>query len=122
MMGLLGLRFTGIESDFRQKMNYFKQWIAPPIVNGAEIGQELQASSPMMEEELAKDSSGRPRVGTTPGSQVSILHDMESLQRDEVSTKGNAVARGLLPTVSCDFGHEMNFERKSSSAVTDFLE
>ena len=72
MIGLLGLSFTGIESDFRRKMNDFKQWIAPPIVNGAEIGQELQVSSQMMEEEPAKESSGRPGVETTPGSQVSI--------------------------------------------------
>ena len=118
-MGLLGLSFTGIESDFRRKMNDFKQWIAPPIVHGAEIGQELQDSSLWKEEEPAKDSSGRPRVETTPGSQVSILHDMELLQRNEVSTMENAV---LLPNVGFDYEQEiLNYESKNRSADSDCL-
>ena len=122
MMGLLGLSFTGIESDKRHKLNGFKQWIAPLIINGVEIGQELQASSWMMEEEPAKDSSGKPRVETTPGSQVRILRDIESLQRNEVSTKENVVARVLEPDVGCDSGQEMlSYVKKKCSADSDFL-
>ena len=119
MMGLLGLRFTGIGSDFRRKMNGLKQWIAPSIVHGAEIGQELQDSSLWKGEEPAKDSSGRPRVETTPGSQVSILHDME---RNDVSSKENAVARVLLPNVGCDSGQQiLNYVRTNGFADKDFL-
>ena len=122
MMGLLGLRFTGFESDFRRKMNDFKQWIAPPVINGAEIGQELQDSSRLMEEEPAKDSSGRPRVETTPGSQVSMLHDMKWLQIDMISMKENAVARFLLPKVVFDSGLRiLTYERKNYPADSDFL-
>ena len=111
MMGLLGLRFTGFESDFRRKMNDFKQWIAPPVFNGAEIGQELQDSSRLMEEEPAKDSSGRPRVETTPGSQVSMLYHMTWLLRHEICKKDNAVARIsmiVLPlTLDSEFDQEI---------------